>query len=219
MDSSRIHPHINDALNQGKFDILTGITFIRFACNEHCQTTLGPNYVNNNQEVQVFIVPDDDPLMAYLRRDHNLAYIAVRSSNITGQPEQAFAKGAVKYAKTIGAPILAIRSLDSFNTQIEDEQLVINQQFNLLQRKRYGSQPIIRLSTKTEEPLITLVRAGNTDPSTLQKLMAEIISDKIGFIYIPEKITTFVRPMYKAKSTIKNPKNIRRLLLKHSGIK
>jgi hypothetical protein len=219
MDTTRIHPDIVEALNEGKFDILTGISFIRFACNEKCQETLGHHYVNEKKEVQVFIVPDEDPLMAYLRKDHNLAYIAVRSSNVTGQQEQAFAPGAVKYAQAIGAPIMAVRSLDSFNVQIEDEHLVRQNQYVNLQRKRFGSQPIISLSSAEEPAVVTLVRAGNTDPSTLQSLMADIVSEKIGFVYVPEKVTSFSRQMYKTEDSVKSPQEIRKLLLEHSGIK
>jgi len=219
MDTSRIHPHILSALNEGKFDILTGVSFMRFACNDKCEEALGHHYVNSNKEVQVFIVPDNDALMAYLRKDHNLSYIAVRSSNVTGQQEEAFANGAVKYAQAIGAPILAVRSLESFSAQIEDERLVKEKQFENLQRKRYGSQPIISLSSSDEPPVVTLVRAGNTDPSTLQKLLSNIVSNEIGFVFVPEKTTAFSRPMYKAEDSVNSPEKIRQLLLEHSGVK
>ncbi|HEX8923417.1 MAG TPA: hypothetical protein VF828_01645, partial [Patescibacteria group bacterium] len=214
-----IHPHIVEALNAGKFDILTGISFIRFAGNKKCCQELGHHYINNKNEVQVFIVADNDPLMSYLRLNHNIAYIAVRSSNVSGQQEQAFVPGAIEYAHTIGAPILAVRSLQSFNIQIEDSHLVKGERYKNLQRKRFGSQPIIKLSSKDESALITLVRAGNTDPATLQRLMSDIVSEKIGFVYIPEKVTPFLRPMFQVKNSIKSPAAIRHLLLEHSGIK
>lgn len=219
MDTGRIHPDVMSALNHGKFDILTGIAFLRFAGNSHCQDTLGPHYVNSRKEVQVFIVPDSDPLMSYLRSDHNLAYIAVRSSNISGHPEEPFAAGAAKYAQAIGAPILAVRSLESFNAQVEDERLARENLFDRLRRKRFGSQPIIHLPSVDDEPVITVVRAGNTEPSTLQRLMSRIVSHRIGFVYRPEKVTTFARPRYHVADDVIKPAKIRRLLLEHSGLK
>lgn len=219
MDIDRIHPHIVEALNDHKFDVLIGISFIRFACNSVCQASLSHHYINKEQEVQVFIVPDYDPLMAYLRQDHNIAYIAVRSSNVTGKQEEAFVSGATEYAKDIGAPILAIRSLNSFRTQINDEPFVREHQFDKLQRKRFGSQPIISLSSVGSPAIITLVRAGNTSPSTLQKLMADIVSDKIGFSYVPEKTNQYIRPMYQVDDQFINPDQIRQRLLEHSGLK
>jgi len=218
MDTGRIHPHLVEALNDGRFDILTGISFIRFACTRECQRSLGHHYINDHREVQVFIVPDNDPLMSYLKTDHNLSYIAVRSSNITGRQEEAFAPGAAKYAKEIGAPIMAVRSLAAYQAQKKDEKLVGNQLYDRLQRKRYGSQPIISLSTVDQPPAITLVRAGNTDPATFQRLMSGIVSDKIGFIYVPEKAAAFHRPMYQVDNSVDAPEQIRQLLLLDSGL-
>lgn len=218
MDTSRIHPELVQSLNAGKFDILNGISFIRYPCNTTCQETLGRHYVNAKQEVQVFIIPDDDPLMSYLRSEHRLAYIAVRSSNVTGQQEEAFPEGALKYAAAIGSPILAVRSLESLTVQQEDEQNVRENLSEKLNRKRYGSQPIVTLSSVDEPPALTLTRAGNTDPATLQRLMADIIADGISFVYIPEKTTSFTRPMYAAGDDARTPQEIRRLLLKHSGL-
>ncbi|MFA5828814.1 MAG: hypothetical protein WC841_05675 [Candidatus Shapirobacteria bacterium] len=218
MDTSRIHPDIVKSLNAGKFDILNGIAFMRYSCNDVCQKTLGRHYVNAKQEVQVFIVEDVDPLMSYLRREHRLAYIAVRSSNVTGQQEEAFPGGALKYAASIGSPILAVRTVASLTVQQEDEQNVRENLYDKLKRKRYGSQPIVTLSSVDEPPAITLTRAGNTDPATLQRLMADIIADGIGFVYIPEKVTNFTRPMYAAGDDVRTPQDIRQSLLRHSGL-
>ena len=218
MNLKRIHPLLLKPIQEKKLDILEGISFIRYPCDDLGVRVVGRHYVNKSGEIQVFIVPPADPLMKYLRLNHDISYIAVRSSNISGRPEEPFAKGAVKYAASIAAPILAIRSLKSFYTQIEDEHLVKRRLFDKIKRKRYGSQPIIRLPSVDDEPLITLVRAGNTHPDVIKKLLKNILAVGIGFSYLPEKKIKFKRQMYHLDSQITDPRSIRRLLLKYSNL-
>ena len=218
MDFQRIHPTIIKAIENHKLRILEGVAFMRFAANDLCVKAVGPNHINQLGEVQVFIVSHQDPLMAYLRRQHGINFIAVRSSNISGQKEEAFAHGAAKYASQIGAPLLAVRSLKSFSDQIEDERKLKQRLLSKLKRKRYGSQPIIRLPLVTEPSALTLVRSGNTHPVTMRALLAEILKEKIDLSFQPEKKTAFNRRQFQINRQIVQPTKIKKLLLKNSNL-
>ena len=123
MDLTKIHPSVRKLIKQHKLEILEGVSFVRFPASQLALDTIDPSCINSDHEIQVFIEPEDEPLMRYLKLKHHIEYIAVRSSNITGKLEETSVKGAMQYASEIGAPLFVMRSLNAFYVQVEDEAL------------------------------------------------------------------------------------------------
>jgi hypothetical protein len=216
MNTSKMHPAILKAVENGCLDIIAGVSFIRFPCTDEALKELGPEYVNHEQEVQVFIV-ENDPIMNYLAFHHDIHFIAVRSSNITGKPEEPFVKGAEVYANEIGSPIVAVRSKEAYQAQLDDESIVTSDDLaDKLQRKRVGSQPILVFKTDANgNPVIELARAGNTTPETMQRLLKEYLGE-ITFEYHEEKQPAHKRKMFEVSSEITDPAEIKRAILQAS---
>jgi len=220
VDQERIHPDVAQSIKDGGLNVLDGVSFIRFPCNQKCEADLGPDFVNAKKEVQVFIVPESDPLMSSLKSGHNLKAVGVRSANMSGHEEERFIVGALQYARKIGAAIVAVRNPKTILSQIKDEKHLANNQPEKMQRKRYGSQPIVRLPTADETPAaITLIRAGNTEPTTIRRLVSKAVPEKVDFVHANEKKTTFVRAEFSVDSKVALPGHIRKVLVKNSGVK
>lgn len=216
MNRNRLHPTIVKAIDSGGLDIIAGVSFVRFPCNDEAFNELGSYYVNEDQEVQVFIV-DNDPLMDHLSQHHNIHYIAVRSSNITGKPEEPYAKGAQAYASEIGAPIIAVRSKAALAAQLEDEQIASSSELvESLRRKRMGSQPILVFKTMAGKAVVELVRAGNTTPETMKRLLRDFLGGSIEFVYHEEKVAAHTRKMFEAPANLMEPQQIKEAILEAS---
>lgn len=221
MNKSEIHQDILESINNSdslsNLDIISGISFIRFKCTQEAREELGEYYVNKDNEVQVFIV-DDDPLMKYLADHYDIHYIAVRSSNITGNPEEPFKSGAEKYASEIGAPIIAVRNKVALQAQLEDEELVSTQQIDEgMKRKRMGSQPILTFKKEyidgEEKAVVELVRAGNTSQETIQRLLNNFLQGgKILFRYNEVKPVGW-RKEFNVDPAITDPQEIKKIIL------
>ncbi|MDQ5951119.1 MAG: hypothetical protein QG639_396 [Patescibacteria group bacterium] len=222
MDTSRMHPEIVASIyNQqecSNLDVIEGIAFIRFPCTDEAKEELGSYYVNQDREVQVFMV-DNDPLMDYLSQQFDIHYIAVRSSNITGRPEEPFKNGAEVYASEIGAPIIAVRSKAALQAQLDDEAVVSTSEIaENLRRQRVGSQPILVFKTENGEPVVELARAGNTTPETMHRLLRDFLRDTIQFNYHEEKIAGHKRKMFDVNPAVTDPAEIKKIILKASLI-
>lgn len=220
INKNRLHKNIVAAIEKKGIDILdlvSGIAFVRFPCTDEAQTELGEHYVNPDQELQVFIV-DNDPLMARLAEKYHIEYVAVRSSNITGKPEEPFVTGAEDYAKEIGAPIFAVRSRKAYQAQLDDHKAISSSaEANArLQRERVGSQPILAFRTNDHGSVIELVRAGNTSPKTMERLLRDFLDDSITFDYKEEKNPAHKRKEYEVSKEITDPLKIKAELLKAS---
>jgi hypothetical protein len=173
IDLDKVHPAIVDTVRMGMLAMFEQVLFVRFPANA-IGLKLGEHCINEQGEVQVFFVPESDPLLSYLTAKYGIRHIEVRSSNITGHPEEPFAPGAVEYACAIAAPIVAVSSLEALEAQMIDQALFKQGLINQMRRKRFGSFPIIRLPQKDESdtaPAITIVRAGNTAPDTVSRMV------------------------------------------------
>ncbi len=205
LDYQRLHPNLHQPVRKGALKILENLSFVRFPLHPKKAGLIHPSAVSPGREVQFFFVPDNDPLMSYLRIKYGIQYIAVRSSNITGEPEESFAEGSLIYAAKIGAPVLAIRSRKAY--------------LNQNKRLRLFSQPIFRLPLNNENPVIKLTRSGSTHPDA----MPHLLEDFAGFaevIHEEEKISSWRTGYNPLPKLGKNhrPQDIRQALLKASGL-
>lgn len=187
MDTDTIHPALLARIQAGALAHLQKALFVRFPAND-AGRQLGQHCVNADGEIQVMIYPEDDRILNYLNYSFDLRYFEVRSSNISGSPEEPFAPGAVEYACAIAAPVVAVRSIAALEAQMIDQALFKQNLVSVMRRKRFGSFPIIRLprGSEGERPLIPLVRAGNTSPETLARLLHGCFPDAL-MIHIEEK--------------------------------
>ena len=134
--------------------------------------------------------PEDDPDPELPALDLQLQLFEVRSSNISGSPEEPFAPGAVEYACAIAAPVVAVRSFAALEAQIIDQALFKQNLIPVMRRKRFGSFPIVRfarLTTPTSVPAISIVRAGNTSPDTVARLLKGVFPEALT-VYTEEKL-------------------------------
>lgn len=170
INMDKLHPQVADKIRAGILNLFQGAIFVRFPANA-AGRNLGQHCINEQGEIQVFCYPEDNPVLGYLSRAHDIHYFEVRSSNITGSPEEPFAPGAVEYACAIAAPVVAVSSFEALEAQIIDQALYKQNLITHMRRKRFGSFPIIQLGEHTgtpdEVPTITITRAGNTSPATL----------------------------------------------------
>ena len=210
LDESKLHPDLHQSIQVGKLGILEGVAFVRFPANDQAKQQVGSYCINAKGEIQVFMVPESDPLMRCLREQHNISHIAVRSSNITGFPEEPYVDGAMKYASQIGAPLFIVRKLASFKAQFKkgDE----------IDRPRVGSQPILRLPMLGDEKQIEVVRTGNTSFDTLERLMAEFTIAGFKIVDKPEKKAPPTRRTYQVDPSITDPHQIKIELLRASDL-
>ncbi|MFN8448302.1 MAG: hypothetical protein U0521_06860 [Anaerolineae bacterium] len=125
--------------------------FVRFPAND-AGRALGKHCVNEDGEIQVMLFPESDPILNYLRDTYGIRYYEVRSSNISGSPEEPFAPGAVEYACAIAAPVVAVRSFEALEAQIIDQALFKQNLISVMRRKRFGSFPIVRLPQLNNPP-------------------------------------------------------------------
>jgi len=159
IDKNTIHQDILCDLERLK--IFENVAFLRFAANHFAKTHLPHSFINSQGEIQVFMVPNQDPFMKYLREKHHVRYVGVRSANMTGEPEQPLYRGAYDYAKKIQAKYIAVHDAQRYESKPV---------------RRY-SQPIVRVPKRTDAhdvthaPVFSIVRAGNTEPYTLTRLI------------------------------------------------
>jgi hypothetical protein len=198
MDTQAVHPSILTRVLAGALEPLQKVIFVRFPAN-NVGRALGKHCVNEDGEIQVMLFPEDDPILSYLRDTHHLNYYEVRSSNISGSPEEPFAPGAVEYACAIAAPVVAVRSFAVLEAQMIDQALYKQGLLSVMRRKRFGSFPIIRLAragSPAERPTIPIVRAGNTSPETITRLVKGCFPEAL-IVYAEEK-STFKRHEYES---------------------
>lgn len=173
IDFDAMHPALRERIQAGALSLLQKVAFIRFPANE-AGRALGEHNVNADGEIQVMLYPEDDRILSYLSYSYDMRYYEVRSSNISGSPEEPFAPGAVEYACAIAAPVVAVRSYAALEAQIIDQALYKQGLVNAMRRKRFGSFPIVRIPRGGEvadRPVVPLVRAGNTSPETMALLL------------------------------------------------
>jgi len=173
IDLDKLHPTVREAIQGGIFSKLEQVLFIRVPANASGRK-LGEHCISEQGEIQLYFFPESDPLLTYMTDKYGIRYIEVRSSNITGHPEEPFVAGAVEYACAIAAPVVAVSNLAALESQIIDQALFKQGLIGQMRRKRLGSFPIIRLPQidDTENiPTIKLVRAGNTSPDTIAKMI------------------------------------------------
>lgn len=171
LNYDKLHPLLHTPLKNHALRFLEFIAFLRLPANSLAQDQLGENYISSTQEFQSFIVPDSDPLLkALIGLGH--PYYAVRSSNISGRPEEFTVEGALTYATEISSPVLAV----THPQKITDQNL----------RKRLGSQPILRFPRADEPPVVILTRAGSTHPEAIEILIRHLFP-QVGFAHREEK--------------------------------
>jgi len=204
IDVKRLHPQVAGQISIGVLQALENTTFVRFPATSAAIDTLGMHHVNKDNEVQAFLVPDNEPLMRILREKYKIPYVAVRSANIHGEPEKSNLSEAIEYARQIGARVVALNK----DTAHQEQYL----------RQRIGSQPIIRLPLISEDPVVTLVRAGNTHPSVIQSLVYHTFPG-VEFKYLEEKAGP-ERVQYNPLSSEPglSPDELRNRLLKAAGL-
>lgn len=203
IDKEKLHPVLQEPLKQHALKFLENIAFLRLPANSQAESELGANYISPTHEFQSFIVPEDDPLLKALAiLGHS--YYAVRSSNISGRPEEFTVEGALSYAAEISSPVLAV----THPTKIADQNL----------RKRLGSQPILRFPNKGESPVITLTRAGSTHPHAMEILIKHLFP-QADFVHNEEKSGP-PRTQYHPKddNISLDPESVRQALLKAAGL-
>jgi hypothetical protein len=186
IDYTRLHPHLAENIQNGALRILYNIAFLRLPANPISTTHLAPHHLNQDMEFQTFIVPDSDPLLSSLKL-HGHTYYSVRSSNVTGSPEEFEVEGAGRYATAIGAPYLVLLNPDKPKTQFS--------------RKRLGSQPILHLPSDRETPQVILTRSGNTHPEALKTIVNHIFP-QAEFSVKEEKQVSFRHPYHPASDGI-----------------
>jgi len=214
MDRNAMHPRILAAIDSGALNALQRVIFVRFPANETGRA-LGKHCVNEAGEIQVMLFPEDDPILCYLLEKHHLRYYEVRSSNISGSPEEPFAPGAVEYACAIAAPVVAVHSFAALEAQMIDQALYKQNLIPLMRRKRFGSFPIVRLprpENSSDRPTLPIVRAGNTSPDTVARLVTGCFPEAL-VVYAEEK-STFKRHEYE--SPYDDPHEIQKDLLRAS---
>lgn len=189
MDRDAVHPALLQRIEGGALSLLQRVVFVRFPANE-VGRQLGRHCVNEDGEIQVMLYPEDDPVLSYLRQTHDVRFYDVRSSNISGNPEEPFAPGAVEYACAIAAPVVAVRSFPALEAQIIDQALFKQNLLPVMRRKRFGSFPIVRLprvGKRDDLPMTLLVRAGNTSPDTVELLVRGAFPEAL-MIHTEEKL-------------------------------
>ena len=189
MDRQAIHPTLLKRIEAGGLATLQKVVFVRFPANE-VGRALGEHCVNEDGEIQVMFYPEDDHILSYLLQTYNFSYFEVRSSNISGFPEEPFAPGAVEYACAIAAPIVAVRSFAALEAQIIDQALFKQNLIPVMRRKRFGSFPIVcfaRSESAADTPIISSVRAGNTSPDTVARLVKGVFPEALT-VYTEEKV-------------------------------
>lgn len=152
IDHPRLHPHIKNAVENDALKFFEYLAFLRLPANQKARNILGSNYVNPQNEFQVFIVPDSDPLISALLALGHTPFYAVRSSNLTGKPEEYTVQGALEYARKINSPVLAVTHPEKHTSPDT--------------RKRVRSQPILHFPENSLE--IVLARMGSTHPEALE---------------------------------------------------
>jgi hypothetical protein len=189
IDMDKMHPILVRQIEQGILSQFQGTVFLRFPANE-AGRNLGKHCINEQGEIQVFFYPEDDPVLHYLTQTHGINYFEVRSSNITGRPEEPFAPGAVEYACAIAAPIVAVSSFEALEAQMIDQALYKEGLVVQMRRKRFGSFPIVRLGGYGGDPtgplIVSITRAGNTSPETLTRYVKGCLPEAM-VVYEEEK--------------------------------
>jgi hypothetical protein len=212
MDTSALHPTIWNYIQQGLLTTLQKIVFVRFPANEEGRN-LGKHCVNEDGEIQVMFFPEDDPVLTYLTQNYGITSYEARSSNISGSPEEPFAPGAVEYACAIAAPIVAVSSPEALEAQMIDQALHKQKLITMMRRQRFGSFPILRFAKvddPSKPPVVSIVRAGNTAPATLFRLIEGLFPEAEA-IYTEEK-QSHLRHEYD--SPFEDPKAIQQDLLR-----
>ncbi len=188
MDRGAIHPKLLAQIEAGALKLLQKVVFVRFPAND-AGRSLGKHCVNEDGEIQVMLFPDGDSILNYLRQTYGMNYYEVRSSNISGSPEEPFAPGAVEYACAIAAPVVAVRSFEALEAQIIDQALFKQNLISVMRRKRFGSFPIVRIpqmGNPDDPPIVPIVRAGNTSPETVSRLLKGVFPDALA-VHVEEK--------------------------------
>lgn len=187
IDMDAVHPALRDRIQSGALSLLQNVAFVRFPAND-AGHALGEHCVNADGEIQVMLYPENDRILNYLSYSYDLRYYEVRSSNISGMPEEPFAPGAVEYACAIAAPVVAVRSFAALEAQMIDQALYKQNLVSVMRRKRFGSFPIIRIPRGSAEdrPIVPLLRSGNTTPETIAMLMRGVFPDTL-MIHTEEK--------------------------------
>lgn len=213
MDKAAIHPALLARIEAGAFDAVQKVVFVRFPANE-AGRALGKHCVNEDGEIQVMFFPDDDPILNYLRDTYNITNYEVRSSNISGSPEEPFAPGAVEYACAIAAPVVAVRSFQALEAQMIDQALYKQGLIAAMRRQRFGSFPIIRFAQTVsgDAPAISIVRAGNTAPGTVARLVKGCFPEAT-VTYTEEKLA---HKRHEYESPLDDPHEIQADLLRAS---
>ncbi|MFC1626645.1 hypothetical protein ACFL1P_00410 [Patescibacteria group bacterium] len=180
IDRSKLHPVIVAMNLKGLNSAFENIAFIRFPITPEASEKLGSDFVNKDGEVQVFLVPQNEPLLKELRNRHRIYYYAVRSSNTAGEPENPDFSGALVYAQKIDSSMLVVGSREGS----QKEQI------------RKSSQPIVCLplnivedGAKIRIPIFKITRAGNTHPKLLERWIKHNFPS-VHVVYEEEKIVS-----------------------------
>jgi hypothetical protein len=199
LDKSRLDPRIRSAVENGALDILSDISFLRIPANDYVDQNLRQSAVNDLNEIQIYCVAKDNPLLYGLMNEHNQNYFLVRSTNMSGSVEETSVAGAYNFAQQIGAPIFAVRHKNFL--------------FNERNRKRVGSSNIIRITRPDSKySFITLVREGNMSADTTERLLKNLLVKGIDFVHWEEKKGPR-RKTYNSPWYLSNPQQIRQDLL------
>lgn len=168
IDMVNVHTGLRSHIQQHKLRELINVCFIAFPGN-----ALGalerPLY---NGELQCFPVPDDDSLLCYLKEKYEIKSHCVTSTNLPSEPEEFTSSGSHLY----GQKIKAHRIVHHSRKKLANES----------NRKRVGSQPIIRLPVSGGAAEIQITRQGNTGLSTMTRLLNSLFPE-FSVVYKPTK--------------------------------
>jgi hypothetical protein len=173
-------------------EICEGVAFVRGPASDEVKRTM------ERDEIQVFPVPEDNPLVCALRVKGRDGIVAVRSSNMQGEPEEPTFEGAADYARRLGAAMV----VGPFDRDRE------------ARRERVWSQPILELG----ESKIKIRRRGNTDPETLERLMSGVVGKWDLEFEVGEEEPVAYRTYYHSPDELTEPGEIKAELLRAAGL-
>lgn len=199
-----VHPKVRKCIERGDLTLFEQLVFLQLPVSDQGKHYLGPHYVNDENVIQVFLVPpsngNQETVMELLEAQFGRTCHGVRSANIHNVNEATTVYDAEELAEAIGIGLLArLREND-------------------VQRERVGSQPSLVIPKKDDEPVITIFRTGNTGERTLRRFAQGVFGSDIPVVKREAKPAPSWRLVYDAPDDLVAPRSIRRDLLRASGI-
>lgn len=199
-----VHPNVRPCIERGDLTLLEQLVFLQLPVSDQGRQYLGPHYVNDENVIQVFLVPpsnkNQETVIGLLEAQFGRTCHGVRSANVHDAPEATTDSDAEHLARAVGIGLVARLR--------EDE----------IRRARVGSQPSFIIPTKDDEPVITIFRLGNTGERTLRRFAQGVFGSDVPVVKQEAKLAPSWRTMYDVSDDVVDPKNIRDDLLRASGL-